>query len=281
MTTRDLARQLIQDAEQRIRLRALEGEAYALRYRAALRDVDRYVMFVGYPRTGHTLVCAVLSAHPSVIVANELDALAYVQRSVSRRALFGMLLARDRWWERRHREWTGYDYRVPGQWQGRWSTLRVIGDKTGGHSSMRLGREPALLDQLRATVQVPLRIIHVHRHPLDTVGRMSRAEEWTPAHATDLYLPFTRTVADLRTRVGADEWLDLGLEDLIEDPREQLARLCRFLDVDADPGYLDACQALILPEPNRSRQEVPWDPADIARLKEALADIPVLQNYDF
>ena len=237
-------------------------------------------MFVGYPRTGHTLVCAMLNAHPEVVVANELDALAYVQRSVSRRALFGMLLARDRWWERQDREWTGYDYRVPGQWQGRWRTLRLIGDKTGGHSSMRFGRQPALLDRLRVTVGVPLRIIHVHRHPLDTVGRMVRAEKWSPERATDLYLPFTRTVADLRARVAHDEWLDLGLEHLIAEPRAELERLCRFLGVEAEDGYVDACQALVHPEPSHSRREVPWDVADVERLREALSDIPVLGDYD-
>jgi len=47
---------------------------------AALFDkVRTYVMFVGYPRSGHSLIGSLLDAHPNVVIAHEMDALQFVQ----------------------------------------------------------------------------------------------------------------------------------------------------------------------------------------------------------
>ena len=35
--------------------------------------VQTFLMFIGYPRSGHTLVSSLLDAHPHVIIANEFD----------------------------------------------------------------------------------------------------------------------------------------------------------------------------------------------------------------
>lgn len=280
MRPRRLARRLIRQPELRIRLRSLEGEVWAARNREALQDVECFAMFVGYPRTGHTLICGALDAHPEIVLANELDALAYVKRGVSRRSLYGMILARDRWWVEHDCTWEGYDYRVPGQQQGSWSRLRVIGDKTAGHSSMRLGREPSLLERLRRTVEVPIRMLHVTRHPLDTVARMAKAAGVEPSEVIPEYLQFARTAASLRTRVDVDEWMDLRHEDFLADPTAGLTALCGFLGVDAGPAYLEACRGLVRPQPNESRRVVQWDPSVLEQLATGLADVPVLGEYD-
>ena len=35
-------------------------------------------MFIGYPRSGHSLIGSLLDVHPNAIVAHELDALKFV-----------------------------------------------------------------------------------------------------------------------------------------------------------------------------------------------------------
>lgn len=274
------ARGVRRRAALRARLRALDGEIWAARNRRALRDVEAFVMFVGYPRTGHTLICAGLDAHPEIVLANELDALAYVKRGVSRRSLYGMVLARDRWWVDDGCRWEGYDYRIAGQSQGSWTRLRVIGDKTAGHSSMRLGIEPNLFERLRRTVDVPLKVLHVTRHPLDTVARMAKENGLQPIDVLPEYLRFAKTAASLRRRVDPDEWIDVRHEDLLAQPAAGFARLCTFLGVGATPSYLDACAALVRPRPNESRRVVQWDPEVLARLAKGVAGLPVLSEYD-
>src|SRR5688572_9593174 len=73
----------------------------------ALADVRGYCMFVGYPRSGHSLVGSLLNAHPNVVIAHELDALKYVERGVSRGGLFSLILRRDRRFAEMGRRWTG------------------------------------------------------------------------------------------------------------------------------------------------------------------------------
>ena len=58
--------------------------------------VRAYVMFVGQPRTGHSLVGALLDAHPNALVAHELDALKYVAAGYDRRRLYALLVEQER-----------------------------------------------------------------------------------------------------------------------------------------------------------------------------------------
>ena len=41
--------------------------------------IQLYCMFVGYPRSGHSLVGTLLDAHPDIVIAHELDALRHIR----------------------------------------------------------------------------------------------------------------------------------------------------------------------------------------------------------
>ena len=101
------------------------------RYRDELAAVERFLLFVGYPRSGHSIVGAMLNAHRDAVVAHELDAPPLIVGGCSRDELFSRILARAYWFNMRGNR-ANYPYAVPGQWQGRFATLRVIGDKRGG-----------------------------------------------------------------------------------------------------------------------------------------------------
>ena len=107
------------------------------RQRAQFAAVEKYCFFIGYPRSGHSLVGSLLNAHPEILIAHELDALGYVEHHFGRAQLYALLLERDQVFASMGRKWMGYDYVVPNQFQGRWSRLRVIGDKRLRHSRHR------------------------------------------------------------------------------------------------------------------------------------------------
>ncbi len=113
-------------------------------------------------------------AHPESLIAHELDAVGYVEHHFGRDQLYALLLERDEVFASMGRKWMGYDYVVPHQFQGRWSKLRVIGDKRGHVSTSRLARHPETLDRLRHLVGVPIRVVHVTRNPYDNVATMAR-----------------------------------------------------------------------------------------------------------
>src|SRR4051794_14548092 len=146
----------------------------AFRHRTTFKQVEAYCLFIGYPRSGHSLTGSLLDAHPEVVVAHELDALGLIEAGISRPSLYTAILELDREFTDGGRQWMGYEYTVPNQWQGRYERLRVIGDKKGGDSTERLARRPELLDGLRRTVEVPLRAVHVIRNPFDNITTMAR-----------------------------------------------------------------------------------------------------------
>ena len=105
-------------------LRSLPG---AWKGRRQFDHVERYCMFLGYPRSSHTLLGALLDAHPDMVVAQELDVLRHLRFRYSREQLYALLIQRSRWFASRGWKWMGYSYAVPGQWQGRHRSLREIG----------------------------------------------------------------------------------------------------------------------------------------------------------
>ena len=226
------------------RLRALPGlrrypatyvstAVEARRLRRDLSTVRTFLLFIGHPRSGHSLVGALLDAHPSMLVAHELDVLKYAEAGFGREQLFALLIRHERARVARgHVSSTGYSYAVPGQAQGAYRRLEVIGDKKGGRSSMRLGERPELLDQLAATVGVPLSVVQVVRNPFDNIATMHRrAPRISLADHVDQYFRLAATTDAVRARLPDGQSYLLHLDDLTATPAAALASLCEFLGV--------------------------------------------------
>jgi hypothetical protein len=256
---------------------ALEGA----RRRRWFDALEAFVCFLGYPRSGHTLVGSLLDAHPEVLVAHELDVLRFVRPWIPRTALLGLLARSEARFARRGFEWQGYDYRVPGQWQGRVSRLRVAGDKRGRATTERLHHDPALLDRLRRKLGVPVRFVHVVRNPYDNITTMARRAHGDLALAARRYFELCDGVAAVRARLAPGEILDVRHEDVVADPRGALARLCAFVGVEPDDAYLEACASVVFPSPRRSRHDGPWTPALVSEVAERAAAYPFLAGYTF
>lgn len=233
-------------------------------------------MFLGYPRSGHTLIGALLNAHPQMVIAHELDALGYVHAGLSRGALFALLLDRDRVHSESGSKWEGYEYHVPEQWQGRFERLRVIGDKKGGRSTMRLGAHPDLLAKLRRRIGVPLHVIHEVRNPFDNIATLFLKQHRPTLEAcVQLYAQLLSTNRWAREQLGEGQMLTLRHEDFVADPRGVISRLCAFLGVQSTDDYLEACSKVVFESPRKTRHGVTWS-AEIRREVEAL-----IEQYDF
>ena len=141
------------------------------RNRAAFDEVSAFCLFVGYPRSGHSLLGALLNAHRHAVIAHELQAPQLVLAGCDRETLYARIL-RAAWFDLRGNT-SNYAYQVPNQWQGRFEHLRVVGDKRGGSAALAIGEHPNLLNRLRVMVGVRLRLIHVVRNPFDNIAAIS------------------------------------------------------------------------------------------------------------
>jgi Sulfotransferase family len=242
-------------------------------------QVERFCLFVGYPRSGTTLVGALLNAHPEVVVAQELDVLRYVRLGLRRDQLFSLLLRRDGEFASAGSQWTGYDYAIPGQFQGTFERLRVVGDKRAGKTTNRLRERPELMDRLRRTVEVPIRVIHVIRSPFDTAATMARRRKCDLAFAINHYGRLGITVDQVRARLAPEELLDLRYETFIADPEQQLRLLCEFVGVSTTPDYLTACTDRVRASGSRSRDLFDWSEQDRRAVEKLVSQRSVLAGY--
>lgn len=254
-----------------------------LAHRGAFRQVERYVMFVGASRSGHSLVGSLLNAHPNVVIAHQLHALRYVAAGYRRQQLFEMILRTERRYGSRGRVSNKgrFSYTVPGQWQGRYTELRVIGDKRGASSAELLDRRPEVLDQLRSLVGVPIHVVNVVRNPFDTITTMGVRFRVDLPQAAERYFGLAGTTARIRGALDEGEWFDLRHEDLIREPEGSLTRLCRFVGVEAEEGYLHDCASIVYRRPHQSRYEGPWTPELIAQVQQRMAPFAFLDGYQF
>lgn len=250
------------------------------RLAADFARVERFCLFAGYPRSGHSLVGALLNAHRDAVIAHELDVTPLVLRGCPRDELYARIVARARWFHLRG-DRSNYPYRVPGQWQGHFAQLRVVGDKRGGAVTRCLAAHPDFLEQVRALAGVPVRLIHVVRNPFDTVAAISIWERTALADAARFYFDHCDVTARLPGLCLPDELVTLRHEDMLRDPGAALGVLCAHLGLEPEPGWIAACRAIVFAAPTATRHKVDWPPALLAEVEQRTSRYPHLAGYGF
>ena len=251
---------------------------FAGRHARDFDAVETFCMFVGYPRSGHSLVGSLIDAHRHAIIAHELNALKCRRYGFSRRQIYFMLRENSQvFTEHKGRSYSGYSYRVPNQWQGRYEKLRVIGDKFGDRSIEAIMTWPWALDKLQATIGIPMKFVHVIRNPFDNIstirkktGRARRDMD----QSIDWYFSLVEGCHQLRERHG-EAVIDFYLEKMIADPKAELGRLTAFLGLDAPDDYLADCASIVFDKPRKTQRDAEWTPDHVKRVREWM------QRYDF
>jgi hypothetical protein len=249
-------RALIRNVRRKIQL----ASSYAVcawkapRYRDVFRQVKAFMLFIGYPRSGHSLVGSLIDAHSDAIIAHEANALKALRYGFRRDQIFYYLLRNSERFAQAGRLSTGYSYLVPGQWQGRFRELRVIGDKYGD-------------------VKVPVKFFHVLRSPYDNVTTIFRRSGRTPRtlpESIEYYFSLVEGVARLKERIPAEDLIEVQLEEIVASPVEILRRSCEFLGLVPGEDYLQACASIVFKSPKKTHSEIEW-PRELVDLVRAQA----------
>jgi hypothetical protein len=283
---------MMNELPQHIARAALAGWLYVpsllggARNRRLFEDGETYCEFIGYPRSGHSLVGALLNAHPDIAVAHELAAMRYAYLGFNREQVYYLILRNARRAAREGKVLGGYVYDVPNQWQGRVRNLRVIGDKEGYGTTVRLATSARYLRRLRSIVRAKLKFIHIVRNPYDIVTtrarRVRRYAENPMLCIQDLF-SLCETVTDFKETLEPDEIIELRHESFVQEPERQLAKVCSFLGVDASDEYLRDCGSIVFERPHKSRFEGPveWDSEMIELVRDEAGRFPFLNGYSF
>jgi hypothetical protein len=254
---------------------------------ALFASVHTYVMFIGLGRSGTTLVGALLDAHPRMVIARQLGALKYLWPvPFSRERIFRLLVqnslktARDGW-----PGGGGYSHAIAGQMQGSFDVIEVIGDKSRSAQSLEwFASRPALLSRLADTTRARIRMLHVIRNPYDTIATRSRRRRVSPEKISREYFALTGQLHELNGRIASHAGLDIKripvhLEDLILDPKGQLAELCNSLGVSPSEDYLEACAGIVYRKPSEPRRTIEWPAQLVSDIQHRMQEFPHLQRY--
>jgi hypothetical protein len=257
-------------------------------YREARRAVgleqrELFCLFIGYPRSGHSLLGSLIDAHPDAAIAQGVNVLLAIAGGMRAADLVEELVRRaeedsDRW---RGRRLTGYSYAVPGQWQGQVRQLRVVGAKAGDKTTIRIRRDKAAFVQLRRMTHGRLRLLHVTRNPFDMIARIALTKtNRTVEGSTRFVARLARTNAAVIAERPADV-LTVRHESLVANPRDELRRICLFLDIDPDEAWLAACASIVFERPQRALDLVTWTPEQRDAVNQLIAQHAFFDGYSF
>ena len=157
--------------------------------------IEKFVIFIGYPRSGHSIVGSLMDAHPHMVIANEFLLLRNWKYFSDREKesdesnpfykhksyLFNILYKRSYWdttdgLRNEQKAMKNYTLSMDSSlWQGRFDKyISVIGDKSGGVTAgtylISNSTFSRYLDELRVTVNIPIKAIHVIRNPYDQIS---------------------------------------------------------------------------------------------------------------
>lgn len=231
-------------------------------YSKSLFDkVERYVLFVGHGHSGHSLIGALLDAHPEIVIANELNVVQLLERfDLPVDQLQALMLHHacknscpDGWLN------TGYQYHVPHAWQGRYTKIRVLGDKKGGRTSQALMENPKLLDHLYDRFAEKLHMISVVRNPFDTISAMAyRRQRAIDDSLIDHYFSNASAILKVKFTLPETQFFLLRHENFILDPKSYMKQLFAFLGCLASPDLLENCARIVNPAPHARRYKTAW-----------------------
>ena len=262
------------------------------KFASAFDSVETYCTFIGYSRSGHSLIAALLDAHPNIVISHELRAVKYFQYGFRRDAIYYLLWQMTKIRGHSWKRGSGYTYDVPNQWQGSFQKISVIGNKHGEFTACVLAGTPNLLQKLHHVVDAPVKLIHVVRNPFDNIAafaikraqrRNSEVEESDIQASITRYFSVCESVMRVKTMaesIKADV-LDIRHEDFVKEPKAQLSKLCLWLGVEPSSNYLEDCATVVFESPHKKRHKIQWNESLKQQIEYKMNSFPFFAGYSF
>jgi hypothetical protein len=257
--------------------------------RRDFRNIRFFCFFIGYARSGHSFIGALLDAHPEASFSMEVHALKLVEQGFSRDQIYYIIIRNSYLFKSRlNNIWSGYSYAVPNQYQGTFTRLKVIGDKRGASSTEMFRNDFTIYEKLQSLVKCPVKILHVIRNPYDNISTMisRNLEEGTEPTSElllekiEIYLGKIQTITKIKKDRRFDI-LDIYHEDLIANPETEITRILNFLELKAYPDYIENCSRIVYNEPHKSRFDINWTDDLINLVQSNMDQCTFLKRYSF
>lgn len=275
--------------------------------------VERFVLFIGYPRSGHSVIGSVIDGHPNAILAHEYRLFnkcptlhsqftAFDNKSTIFNELYkSSVFTAIGGWRSTRPTVKGYNLQIT-KWHGNFSTLKVIGDKSGGLMAAYFYNNYTEMitcyEQLLHKIQTPVLFIHVVRNPFDMIAtsiirkstgmedmrnllisgeKIEAPADLSEEEATDT-LHYAEAVQRVRKFANV---FDIFHEDFVANPRQNVEILCSILHIPCPEEFVNACVEKVYKDITRSRDILVWPPALRTKIENGIKNYPFLSRYSF
>ena len=200
----------------------------------------------------------------------------------------------------------GYTLQIRDSWQGRFRNLQVIGDKSGGTTSLIFHNSPKEttkhFKEMTRTVGIPIKFLHVIRNPYDIIATEALyrdgpnhgvKSDYNETHKMDNSEGLWSTAHYLFKCASAikqikHDWsltdnnlLEIYTEDFLADPRIVIQKICDFLNLKCTAEYLQQCYDKTFKKISRTRDRVVWPPDLHKWIEKSMKDYDFLNGYSF
>lgn len=246
-----------------------------------LENLQAITLLIGAQWSASTLIGAMLDSHPEIVMATEFNLLRQFRIGLSLKQASRLMLYNARNFKRNGARWTGYSYAIPGQHQGGYTTLRVIGDKKAQSSALQLYGDVGLIGAMEEKYGLPVRMIHAVRSPCAALSAMVTRQKMSPDAALDAFEK-TCEGAALAYRKYPGQVLLVRQEDLVRDPRLTLRRILAFLELESSDDYVKACASVVNKgAAARPAPPVRWSAEQQLRIEDLIDRHEFLNGYRF
>ena len=261
------------------------------------KDIQIMLLIIGFPRSGSSLLGYLLTAHPNMVVADEaLHPKQDVRIYSSLDEIFNQILEHDYNMRLRSHVWSklkkslfnviSTKHRIESyvlihnQYQGRCEHLKVIGNKGSHVSHVNVqNRSTNTLKILKKNLKeknIVLKWIFTVRNPYDMYSTMLRYH-----HPRNELIEICVRNKEFLEQIDSQDIFYARHEDMIANPRSQLAKICDFLQVSASPDYLDDCAFVVDKEPHKSRLKHDWTKEEKQTIESLIEKYDCFSKYSW
>ncbi|KAI6661283.1 hypothetical protein LOD99_10063 [Oopsacas minuta] len=284
---------------------------------SSVNKIKNFIVFLGYPRSGGSIVGAVLDAHPHVVLSNEFNPVMRWTKSergtiakFNRFELFRNI--KNAAWSDLHNNggtrsktfnWKYYTLDIPGLFQGEYKDyIQIIGDKQDNHLvDYDTGNDDSksfiqLLERFKDFVGYQVKFFHTVRNPYDNIAtvllyRLSSRNQVIKSGKTinrpDILVSVIKQQFVLYEKIQryleyfGDRVLTLYHEDLISNPTIYIQRMCNHMEIYCGEDYVEKVSKSVFSKATESRHSVVWNQDAKTKVESAIQKYSFLNRYKF
>ena len=234
--------------------------------------VEKFVFFIGYPRSGHSIIGSFMDAHPHMVIAHEFMLFRRLRNKIellqSKEHLFNSLYHSSiqgavSGLRSESRDFKNYTLSIDSPWLGKYDRyISVIGDKSGGMTANMYSEAPdhftAHYQQLKKTLGIPIKVIHCIRNPYDMVSTNTLYAKAAKEHNQKFVATFKSNMSKLKDSEFLKARFDREgmLERSVEIFENQTKAIVKIADLVGAQNVLNIHNSDLINDPNSTLTKI-------------------------